>query len=244
MIGFIRETDNGKIESRGVRPILAVIPARGGSKGIPRKALAPLAGRPLLAWSVSQALRLRRKGLLDRVVVSTEDRRIAAEARRGGAEVLSRPTRLATDRATGLDVLRHAVRALSWEGTVVLLQPTSPLRDDADVGRALRLFARRRPDAVVSVSAAHPPPEWTFRMGRGGWLAPVLRRPSGAGRQGLEPAVALNGAVYVVSSGVLLSRKGILGGRVLGFPMPAERSVDIDTPTDLVLAESLMRRKT
>lgn len=207
------------------------------------KALAPLGGRPLLAWSVAQALRLRRRGILDRVVVSTENREIAAAARRAGAEVLDRPEKLATDRATGLEVLRHAVRALAWEGTVVLLQPTSPLRADADVEGTIRLFARTRPDAVVTVSAAHPPPEWMFRMGKGGGLEPVLRRPSGAGRQGLKPAFALNGAVYVVSARGLLSPKGILGGKVLGYPMPAERSVDIDTPLDLALASLLVRGK-
>ena len=226
-----------------LRPVVAVIPARGGSKGIPRKALVPLGGSPLLVHAIRQGLRLRRAGLVDRVVVSTEDAGIAGVARRAGAEGLARPRRLATDRATGLSVLRHAVRALVPCGTVVLLQPTSPLRSDPDVTGALALFARGRADTVVSVSPAHPPPEWMFRMGPRGILQSVIRGRSATARQALKPAYALNGAVYVTMPRTVLSAKGLMGGRVLAWPMPPERSVDIDTPFDLAVASALLRRR-
>ena len=173
------------------RPVVAVIPARGGSKGIPRKALTPLGGRPLLHHTVALALRLGRLGCLDRVLVTTEDPGIAASARRAGAEVLDRPESLATDRATGLEVLRHAVRSWGGIGTAVLLQPTSPLRNEADVVACLKRFLKGDADAVVSVTEAHPPPAWMYRMGTGGRLGKLLPERA-ARRQDAKKAWALN----------------------------------------------------
>lgn len=208
--------------------MVAVIPARGGSKRIPRKALADVGGTSLLERTVGQALRLRSIAL---VVVSTEDPRVRRAALAAGAEVLLRPRRLATDAASSLAVLRHAIRALNLppRATVVLLQVTSPLRADADVEAALRRFRRGDADAVVTVTEAHPPPHWMFRP-KGGRLGPVVAGPG--------PALLLNGAVYVSSAGHLL-RRGFTDGRCAFLRMPRERSVDVDTPLDLRIARML-----
>ena len=227
---------SGSLESASVRipaslrPVVAVIPARGGSKRIPRKALALLAGRPLVVHAIAQALRLKRRGILDRVVVSTEDREIAAVSRRAGAEVIARPRPLATDRASTLSVIRH----LRLEGTVVLLQATSPLRADADIEACLSAFARGRAPSVVTVADAHPKPEWMYRP-RGRRLGKAVVRGTGS-------AVALNGAVYVASARHLRTKGFVVPGTRF-ILMPRERSVDIDEPADLAMAEALMRRR-
>ncbi|MBI3298565.1 MAG: acylneuraminate cytidylyltransferase family protein [Elusimicrobia bacterium] len=126
--------------------ILAVIPARGGSKGIPRKNLKPIAGKPLIVWSIEAAKRAKR---LDRVVVSTEDPEIAAVSRAAGAEVLDRPAELATDGATTAAVLQHAVKTLQPD-TLVLLQPTSPIRVGGIIDDAVARFLASGADTLAT----------------------------------------------------------------------------------------------
>ncbi len=213
---------------------MAIIPARGGSKRIPGKALAKVGGTSLLERTVAQALRLARRGWVDHVLVSTEDAAIRRAAIRAGGVVLSRPRRLATDGASTLAVLRHALRALGLPpgATVVLLQVTSPMRTDADVVACLRRHARGGVDTVVTATPAHPPPQWMFRD-----AGDRLGRPAARGRQAF---LRLNGAVYVASAGYLL-RKGFTEGRCAVVRMPADRSIDIDTPDDLQIARMLSK---
>ena len=208
--------------------VVAVIPARGGSKRIPRKALARIAGQSLLEIAVAQALRLRRRGLVDRVLVSTEDAGIAGVAVRAGAEAALRPRRLATDSASTLSVVRH----LRLEGTVLLLQVTSPLRADADVETCLAEFSRGRAPSVVTVAEAHPKPEWMYRIGKGGRLGKAVVRGAGS------PALALNGAVYVASARHLMKRGFVVPGTRF-VRMPRLRSVDVDEPCDLEMVRRL-----
>ncbi len=220
---------------------MAVIPARGGSKRIRRKALVRIRGAvELISRTVRQALDLKRKGWLDAVVVSTEDARIRAVASgvgRGQLELINRPRALATDKASSLAVIRHAVKVLRERDlrvkTVVLLQVTSPLRRDEDVVRALQRFARGDADAVVSVSGTHPPPEWMYRV-RGGCLG---RRVAHGAR---KASVALNGAVYVAGARHL-ARRGFTDGRCAFVRMPWGLSVDIDEPADLELARVILK---
>ena len=215
------------------RPVVAIIPARGGSKRIPGKALAKVGKTSLLDRAVVQAQRLARRGWIDHVLVSTEDAAIRKAAIRSGGVVLSRPRRLATDGASTLAVLRHAIRALGIPpgATVVLLQATSPLREDADIVACLRRHARGGVDAVVTATAAHPPPQWMFAD-----AGDRLGRPATGGRRAF---LRLNGAVYVAGAGFLL-RKGFTQGRCAVVRMPAERSVDVDTQLDLIAAKALM----
>jgi len=219
-------------------PVLAVIPARGGSRGIPRKNLVPLAGRPLLAWTIAAAREARG---VDRVVVSSDDPEILAAARAHGAEPLRRPAALATDAARSEPVLRHAVdAACPGAGTLCLLQPTSPLRTGAHVDGALSLLSEdREAEAVVSVFEPAHSPFKAFQLDGGGYLVGVVDgdapfRP----RQELPATFFPNGAIYAVRADAFRATGSLLGrGRALPYVMTRGDSLDIDDWDDLRRAE-------
>lgn len=223
-------------------PILVVIPARGGSKGVPRKNLAEIGGIPLVgrsAWIARRALnRLCCEG---RVVCSTDDEEIARVAKEWGAEIpFMRPAELATDEAGSIDVILHAIRACRIERcTVVVLQPTSPLVDADDVVRAVRLHAES--DApVVSVAEIDHPAQWIFRLDDQSRMTPVLGEEIPGRRQEVTSQVSLNGAVYIASSNWLREGKPFLTPETRASVMPRARSVDVDEPGDLKTAEGLL----
>ena len=225
--------------------IVALIPARGGSKGIPRKNLAPLAGRPLIAWTIAAALG---SADLSRVIVSTDDEEIAKVAREHGAEVpFLRPPELAADDSGALGVALHTLDWLAeTEGGepeyLLLLQPTSPLRRTADIDGAIGLARARNADAVVSVGPAEPHPFLTRRVGETGALSSfILLSEKPARRQDFPPAYVLNGALYLNRSTSLRATRTFEPEGALAFLMPAERSLDIDTPLDLRLAAVLLQ---
>jgi CMP-N,N'-diacetyllegionaminic acid synthase len=218
--------------------VLGLIPARGGSKGIPRKNVRMIAGRPLIAWSIEAALRSRH---LDRVVVSTEDESIADVARRSGADVpFLRPAELARDESNGVDPVLHAVATLPEFDAVVLLQPTSPLRTSADIDGCVDLALSQDAASVVSVTPSGAHPRWIYRIDPGLRLAPVLPGFDASRRQDLEPAYVLNGAVYFSRVARLLQERTLLGPDSLAYVMPEERSIDIDTALDWRIAEMLL----
>jgi N-acylneuraminate cytidylyltransferase len=223
--------------------VIAVIPARGGSKSIPRKNLALLGGRPLIEWSIAVA---HSSPSVDRVLVSTDDSEIGEVSRGLGAEVYPRPPELATDEALVIDALRDVIRVLRREGEpaeiLILLEPTCPLRATEDVEECVRLVGEGWDSAATFRTAElHPHRAWRivdgvpqpFIDGAVPWLP----------RQLLPPAFQLNGAVYAVRMERLLdpSEIGLLVGRTAAVIMPPERSVDIDTTHDLAVAEALLR---
>lgn len=212
--------------------IVGLIPARGGSKGIPRKNLAEVGGKPLLAWTVDAALAASE---LTRVVVSTDDDEIAATA---GVEVLRRPAELSADDTPMLDVVRHAVAELSPD-VVVLLQPTSPLRRAEHVDAAVRLLLESGADAVVSVVPVphrfSPDALMDVVDGR------VVARGGTRTRQAKELVYARNGpAVLVVRSDRL--GDDLYGGDCRPYLMDERDSLDVDDAFDLELADLLLRR--
>lgn len=223
-------------------PIVAVIPARGGSKSIPGKNIKPLGGKPLLAWSIEVALQAE---TVDRVIVSTDAEEIGDVAREYGAEVSRRPSRLAGDDALVIDALRDLYSRLEAGGetvdTMVLLEPTCPLRSAADIEACLQLIADGCDSAATFTEAAlHPHRAWritdatpqVFVSGVIPWLP----------RQQLPPAYQLNGAVYAFRTGGLnRNEPGLLFGRQGAVVMPPERSVDIDGPIDFLVAEEVLR---
>jgi len=228
----------------GEQRIVAVIPARGGSKSIPRKNLKPLAGRPLLAWSIDVA---RRVPEIDRVIVSTDDAAIAEVALGQGAEVYARPPHLATDTALVIDALRDLIRRLQDEGEsadmMTLLEPTCPLRAPEDVSRCLALLAAGH-DSVATFRDAdlNPHRAWQidgnrpqpFIPGAIPWLP----------RQRLPRAYQLNGAVYAFCMKRLPEDAiGLLFGRTAAVLMPRERSIDIDDELDFEFIDLLLRRR-
>ena len=232
--------------------ILGIITARGGSKGIPGKNLKPLAGRPLLAYTIDAA---RDSGALDRVILSTEDPAIADAARSLGCEVpFMRPAELSRDETPHLPVIQHAAQWMREHGdqpdAVMILQPTSPLRSADDITAAARLLESSGADSVVSVTevSAHAHPMRMLRVDDGGHAVlfatgePVRRRINR--RQDLPQAWVMNGAIYACRTRVLFDAEpSLYGDRVVAYAMPAERSVSIDDFEDWAAAERALARR-
>ena len=226
---------------RGER-IVAVIPARGGSKGIPHKNIQPLGGKPLLAWSVETA---RSVPAVDRTIVSTDDDAVAAVAQRFGAEVYRRPPRLATDTALVVDALRDLIGTLRAEGEaagiMLLLEPTCPLRSAGDIRACINLLVTQDKDAVATFrdAALNPHRAWTLTGDVPGSFIPGV--DPWLPRQSLPRAYQLNGAVYCFRPDRMPpSGASLLFGNAGAVVMPAERSVDIDSATDFLVAEQLL----
>lgn len=218
--------------------VAAVIPARAGSKGIPRKNLVPLHGRPLIQWTIDAA---RASRYVDTIVVSTDDPDVAALAARSGLTVVERPAALAGDASTAADVIAHILDTGLTEDLVVYLQPTSPLRTAVDIDRSLEALVGSDCEGVVSVTRVTEPPEWMYRFGDGGpELVPVLPGPLPPRRQELPDAVRLNGAVYCATQAALRPDGNFLRLRLAGYEMPWDRSVDIDDADDLHVADTLL----
>ena len=221
--------------------VLGLVPARGGSKGLPRKNLLPLAGRPLVAYAAETA---RASGVIDRAVLSTDAADIAAVGREAGLEVpFLRPADLASDEAPMVGVIQHAVAALSADGwdaeIVVLLQPTSPLRTPAHVRAAVQLLRQCGADSVVSVIELprHLSPDYVMRI-EDGELRPFL--PEGARiarRQDARPAYSRDGTVYACWRSTLERFGNIYGERCRPLLVDAAESLTIDTAADWAAAE-------
>ncbi len=224
--------------------VFGIVPARGGSKGIPGKNLAPLGGKPLIAWTLKAAAQSH---ALTRLLVSTDDPQIAEAGRRWGAEVpFLRPAELATDETPTIPVLTHALEWLETQYSpadwVVCLQPTSPFRTSEDIAAAVDLAVAHDADAVVSVAAATPHPVWTKRLLPDARLAPLVEEfPGATRRQDLPPAYAPNGAIYLARPAVLRQLNTWYTDRTYGYCMPQERSLDIDTPWDYYVAKLVAR---
>ncbi len=221
------------------RKILALIPARGGSKGIPGKNLVPLGGKPLLVHSLEQALATL---AVDRVVVSTDDDAIARCAIEHGAEVVRRPAELASDEASSESALSHALDALKASDgyepdLVVFLQATSPLRAPGDVGRAIRTLDRQGADSLFSASPLHG---FVWRR-QGAELEAltydVRRRPR---RQDIGEDLLENGSIYIFKPEILRRHDNRLGGKIAVFPTHPLHSFQVDEPADLELFEQLL----
>lgn len=222
---------------------LYIIPARGGSKGIPHKNIKPLAGRPLIAYSIDVARELCPEQ--NRIILSTDDPTIADTARSLGLKVdYMRPADLATDSSGSREVMLDAMDWADARGIVydciVLLQPTSPLRTADDVRAALELYTPQV-DMVVSVEPAACNPYYNcFETDADGFLH--ISKGDGllTRRQDAPPAWTYNGAVYVINPQSLRAMPMGSFGRRVPSPMPAERSIDLDTPRDWAVAEAIM----
>jgi len=223
--------------------ILGIIPARGGSKGIPNKNLALLCGRPLLAYT-ADAVKQSRK--LTRTIVSTDDERIAECARSLGLEVpFMRPAPLAADDAPMLPVVQHALEAMKERGfdadMVVLLQPTSPLRRAEHIDAAIDWLERTAADSMVSVvEVPHQfNPVSVMRL-EDGLLKPFLDGPTPTRRQDKPRVFARNGPAVLAVRAAVVASGSLYGERSWPLGMSAEDSIDIDTPSDLKLVEFLL----
>ncbi len=229
--------------------VLAVIPARGGSKGVPRKNIREVGGRPLIEWTIDTALAAIEAGLIDRCIVTTDDPEITAISLAAGAEVpFKRPPEISSDQTRMLPVLQDAVRrAESVDGPydwILLLQPTNPFRTVDDIRGALEAGAGGECDSVISVVrvfAVHP--MLMKRIDDGILLPWSVPEPEGTRRQDYHPAAYMrNGAIYLTRRDVLMGGS-IWGDRVRPFQMPEERSVGIDSELELKLVDLLLRER-
>jgi len=224
------------------RTVLGVIPARGGSKRIPRKNLHPVLGKPLIAWTIEET---KQSKYLDRVILSSEDPEIIAVANAWGCEVpFVRPIELSQDETAGVAPVLHAINELPDYDIVVLLQPTSPLRTVGDIDRCLEHFISNQADVCVSITKVQQTPYWMYMLDTRGVIQPFTPSiPSGIQQQGPSPIYVLNGAIYVADCNYLRAKRTFVDATTLGFVMPPERSVDIDTEIDLRLATVILEGK-
>lgn len=223
---------------------LALIPARGGSKGIPRKNIRMVGNKPLIAWSIESASESK---LISRTIVSTEDQEIADIAQQYGAEVpCYRPDNLAEDTSDTLDAVLYTLDFLEQkEGYtpdyVVLLQPTSPLRRSDDIDAAIRFTIDRHADSVVSICEAKPHPLLSKTLTHNRTLMDYIPGASDySRRQDFPVAYSLNGAIYINSTSSLRSERKFILPNTYGFLMLEDRSLDIDTPFDLFIADLIL----
>lgn len=224
------------------KTVLGVILARGGSKGLLRKNVRNLAGKPLIAWTIEAG---HESEYLDRLILSSDDDEIMAVAREYGCEIpFRRPAELARDDSTSMDALLHALDQLPEHDYTVLLQPTSPLRIAADIDGAIERCHTSNAPACVSVTRTDKPPQWMYTVNDAHHLQPVLdeteRIPR---RQDAPPTYALNGAVYVGETEALRNRETFLQPETVAYPMPEAQSIDIDTEFDLIFTEVFIQHK-
>ncbi|OIR06747.1 N-acylneuraminate cytidylyltransferase [mine drainage metagenome] len=222
------------------KTVLAIIPARGGSKGVPRKNIIQLAGKPLIAWTIEEAKKSR---YIDRLILSSDDEEIIGVARAWGCEVpFVRPAELSLDDTPGIAPVLHTLEAISGFNYVVLLQPTSPLREAEDIDGCLELCDASAAPACVSVTEPSHHPHWTFSLDADNRLHPLFEAYAGR-RQNLPRVYAINGAVYAAAVPQLLRARDFMMPATVAFVMPEHRSIDIDTQNDLALADCLLNGK-
>ena len=228
------------------KTILGVIPARGGSKGLSRKNIKILFGKPLIAWTIEQALASK---YLDRLIVSTEDEEIAEVSKKYGAEVpFIRPKELAEDNAKGIDVVLHAIDWLKKNDRrkqydlIILIQPTSPLRKSDDIDKAIELLFLKKAKAIVSVCEIDHHPLWANTLPEDGCMKDFIRREvMKKNRQELVKFYRLNGAIYLAYRDYIKEQESFLGEKTFAYIMPREGSIDIDDEIDFELAQILMK---
>lgn len=222
------------------KTFLAIIPARGGSKRLPRKNILDLCGKPLIAWSIKAGLNSK---YIDKVVVSSDDDEILNISLNFGAETIKRPVELASDTATTFDAIKHTIDNFEKYDYIVLLQPTSPLRDAKHIDQAIELLETKKADAVVSVCEVDHSPLWSNTLPKDGNMSNFLKDEILNKRsQDLEKYYRLNGAIYICKTEKLLENKGFfLKDNIFAYKMDRESSVDIDEEMDFKIAEVLIK---
>lgn len=222
--------------------VIGVITARGGSRGLPRKNILPLAGKPLISWTIQAA---RHSATVDRVLLSTDDEEIAHVARAAGCDVpFLRPAELARDDTPGEAPLLHVLDQVEGFDYAVLLQPTSPLRTAQDIDACVRLCIDSGAASACSVCEADNHPAWCFEIKSGKLSAWAGEQNIPSRRQLLSSVYSLNGAVYVVDVDRFRQTRKLIDDQTIAHVMPRSRSVDIDTAFDLKLCEFLLESNT
>ena len=223
------------------KTILAVIPARGGSKRIPRKNVRVLAGKPLIAWTIEEA---RKSKYIDKLILSSDDLETISISKQYGCQVpFVRPAELARDDTPGADVALHAIERCPGYSFVLLLQPTSPLRTVRHIDSIIEAVRADQAKCMVSLSVPDSHPMWMFHIDERKRLLPLQRAQIPSCRQQLSTLYTLNGALYIASSTWLQRKRTFLTAETQGFYMEPEASLDIDTNLDFFICECLLKTK-
>jgi N-acylneuraminate cytidylyltransferase/CMP-N,N'-diacetyllegionaminic acid synthase len=230
------------------KKILALIPARGGSKGLPGKNIRTLFGKPLIAWSIEAGLNSK---YVDRVVVTTDDQKIASVAKKYGAEIpFMRPKELANDKSSSIDVVLHALDYLKKQGSefdyIILLEPTSPLRETEDVDKSIEMLVNNRSGAVSivgvsKVEAAHP--MFDVKINKRGLLEHYMGSfQKYTRRQEIDDLYFFEGTVYISQVKAFIEKRTFYHEKTLPYIVPRWKSIEIDDIFDLVCAEAVKKQ--
>jgi len=229
------------------KKVIAIIPARGGSKRLPRKNVLPLAGKPLIVWSIEAALA---SNYIDKIIVSTDDAEIADISRTAGASVpFMRPSELASDTASSADVVMHALDYLEsqedYYDYIVLLQPTSPLRTSADIDAALELCIEKNANSIISVCETDHSPLWENTLPPDHSMVGFINENISKLRsQDLPTYYRINGAIYICKTENLLKKRTFfINKNIFAYVMSKLNSVDIDDKIDFIIAETLINQR-
>lgn len=222
--------------------ILALIPARGGSKEIIRKNIKLLSGKPLINWTIETVNKTK---LIDKLIVSTDDLEISEIAKKAGAEVpFMRPDEISKDDTPGIEPALHAIKQITDFEWLLLLQPTSPLRSVEDIDGIISFCRKNNSPSAVSICEVSEHPYHMYHKNKHFNLQPfVVDRPKFSGRQDFSPLYITNGALYLAKVDWLLKTKSFIGSETLGFEMPINRSIDLDTEYDWNIAEQELKKK-
>ena len=221
------------------KTFLAIIPARGGSKRLPRKNVLDLCGKPLIAYTIEAALKSK---YIDKVIVSSDDEEILNISSNFGADIIKRPIDLANDTATTFDTIKHTIDNFEKYDYIVLLQPTSPLRNEKHIDEAIELLEKKKADAIVSVCEMDHSPLWSNTLPKDGNMSNFLKDEILNKRsQDLEKYYRLNGAIYICKTEKLIENKSfLLKDNIFAYIMNRENSVDIDEEIDFKMVETLI----
>lgn len=219
---------------------VALIPARGGSKEIPRKNIKMFAGKPLISWTIEIA---KKCNLIDKVVVSTDDNEIAKVSSFYGAEVpYIRSAELATDDSPIMNTIIQYLRKNSNVSEIILLQPTSPLRKTIDLYNTIESKIKNNSKSIVSITEAFSHPSLCYKIMPNGEISNFFPNQSLRRRQELSKAYCLNGSIYLANRNFLIENNSFINESTIGYIMPQERSIDIDNKYDWEVAEMFIKK--
>ncbi|WP_373072018.1 cytidylyltransferase domain-containing protein [Sulfurimonas sp.] len=218
---------------------LAVIPARGGSKRLPRKNVLNICEKPLIAWSIEASLN---SNLIDKTLVTSDDEEILDISKKYGAETIKRPHDISNDTATTYEAIEHAINALEIKyDYIVLLQPTSPLRGSKHIDEAIKLLEEKNADAIVSVCEVEHPVQWSMTLKNDNDMSEFVKNIDSRRSQEQEKHYRLNGAIYICKTDKLVESKSFfLKDNIFAYIMNKEDSIDIDEELDFKLASLIL----
>ena len=228
------------------RTVLCLIPARGGSKGVPKKNIKNLYGKPLIAWSIQHA---RSSSYIDRIIISTDDREIADVAQAYGGEVpFLRPKYLSTDNAATMDVVLHAIKYIEKKNIydiLVLLEPTSPLREASDIDQAIEhLIDSKKAESIVGVGKVeNVHPSFLVKLYNNYLRSYINKNFKVIRRQEIETLYFFEGSLYIAYIACLKNRKSFYHEKSLGYVMPKWKTFEVDDQIDFIIIEALMKAK-